>query len=102
MKLFKKSYIALIGLSITAFSACSDQIFTEINTDPNNPTTVATTSLLVSGQKQALNAIRSESIHLRGAQLFAQYYAQNIYTDQSRYLIPVDYAGSFWNSAYLS
>lgn len=100
MKVIK--YNVLNYLMLTAFfvSSCSDEIFTEINTDPNRPSSVSTPSLLVSAEKQLVDALRSENINYRGAQLFAQYFSQNIYTDQSRYQIPTSYSDSYWTAMY--
>lgn len=47
-----------------------------------------------------MNAIRSEDVNYRGAQLFAQYFSQNIYTDQSRYQISPDYSDKYWSATY--
>ncbi len=53
-------------------------------------------SLLVSGEKLLMNTVRNPELNLRGAQLYAQYFSQNIYTDQSRYMMPVNYSDIFW------
>ena len=82
MKFTTYLYISALGLSILSATSCSKEIFTEINTDPNRPSSVSTPSLLVSAEKQLVNALRSEEVNYRGAQLFAQYFSQNIYTDQ--------------------
>lgn len=102
MKISQTLYISIMSIATLLVSSCSDSILQEINTDPNNPRNVPTTTLIVTAQKQAMDAIRSENINLRGAQLFTQYYAQNIYTDQSRYVIPADYSDLFWKGAYKS
>src|SRR5690606_22895179 len=72
----------------------------EINTDPNRPENVPTPTIILAAQKQLMDNIRNENFSLRGAQLFAQYYSQNIYTDQSRYDIPRSYADTYWSNAY--
>ncbi|EFK57844.1 SusD/RagB family nutrient-binding outer membrane lipoprotein [Sphingobacterium spiritivorum] len=100
MKLLKFTYTGLLGLSLLTLASCSDEKFTEINTNPNLPSKVSTTSLLISAQKQTMDAIRSEEINYRGAQLFAQYFSQNIYTDPSRYQIPTSYSDNFWIKSY--
>jgi len=90
-------YIALVAFT---FGACSDSEFEKINTDPNRPANVPTPSIILAAQKQLVDNIRNENFSLRGAQLFAQYYSQNIYTDQSRYDIPRSYADTYWANAY--
>ncbi|MBL1409061.1 SusD/RagB family nutrient-binding outer membrane lipoprotein [Sphingobacterium faecale] len=93
-----KAYKYIIGLLLMSlqFAGCSDRIFEEINTDPNRPDAVSTSSLLVSGERLLMNTTRNPDLNLRGAQLYAQYFSQNIYTDQSRYMIPVNYSDAFW------
>lgn len=97
MKIKHILYTSLLGLSLVS---CSKDTFNEINTDPNRPSKVPTPSLFLSAERQVVNALRSESIHFRGAQLFAQYFSQNIYTDQSRYLISAGYSDEYWTNTY--
>ncbi|UIR54746.1 SusD/RagB family nutrient-binding outer membrane lipoprotein [Sphingobacterium sp. SRCM116780] len=97
MKLLNTLYYTLIGIALTS---CSKSTFSDINTDPNRPTSVTTPTLLVTAEKQLVNALRSEDISLRGPQLFAQYFSQNIYTDQSRYQIPTSYSDNYWTATY--
>ncbi|ERJ57429.1 SusD/RagB family nutrient-binding outer membrane lipoprotein [Sphingobacterium paucimobilis] len=93
-----KVYKYIIGLlwTTSVFVGCSDRIFEEINTDPNRPAAVSTASLLVSSERLLVNTVRNPDLNLRGAQLYAQYFSQNIYTDQSRYMMPVNYSDDFW------
>lgn len=100
MKFIRYTYTSLVILSFAVLSSCSKEIFEEINTDPNRPSSVSTPSILVSAQKQLVNALRSEEVNYRGAQLFAQYFSQNIYTDQSRYQIPTGYSDNYWTGTY--
>lgn len=100
MKFIKSTYTSVLALSLLALSSCSKEILSEINTDPNRPTAVSTQSILVTAEKQLVNALRSEDVNYRGAQLFAQYFSQNIYTDQSRYQIPTSYSDNYWTSSY--
>jgi hypothetical protein len=81
-------------------ASCSDSHFEEINKDPNRPENATTTTILLSAEKQLIDNIRNENISLRGSQLFAQYYSQNIYSDQSRYDIPRSYSDTYWSNAY--
>lgn len=101
MKVFKTIYTPLLLAALfLAFAGCSKDRFEEINTDPNRPETVSTPYILVTAQKQIMDALRSESINLRGAQLYAQYFSQHIYTDQSRYLVTPEYADQYWTDTY--
>lgn len=99
MKIIRILYSSILGISLTVAS-CSKSTFTDINTDPNRPAFVTTPTLLVTAEKQLVNALRSEEVSLRGAQLFSQYFAQNIYTDQSRYQIPTSYSDNYWTATY--
>ncbi len=101
MKVFKTIYTPIVLASLVlGFVGCSKERFAEINTDPNRPETVSTPYILVTAQKQIMDASRSESINLRGAQLYAQYFSQHIYTDQSRYLVTTEYADEYWTNTY--
>lgn len=100
MKFVKSTYTSILALSLLILSSCNKDTFTEINIDPNRPTAVSTPSILVTAQKQLVNALRSEDLNYRGAQLFAQYFSQNIYTDQSRYLIATNYSDNYWSATY--
>lgn len=99
MKITTKNIILSATLALT-LGACSKGEFEEINTDPNRPANVPTPSIILAAQKQLVDNIRNENFSLRGAQLFAQYYSQNIYTDQSRYDIPRSYSDTYWSNAY--
>jgi len=93
-------YKTLLGLTLFAGISCSKSTLSDINTDPNRPALVTTPTLLITAEKQLINALRSEEISLRGAQLFTQYFSQNIYTDQSRYQIPTSYSDNYWTATY--
>src|SRR5690606_1818313 len=99
MKIIIKNILYAAVLALT-LGACSDSEFEKINTDPNRPANVPTPSIILAAQKQLVDNIRNENFSLRGTQLFAQYYSQNIYTDQSRYVIPRSYADDYWADAY--
>lgn len=101
MKVFKTIYtLGIFGFAVLGLGSCSQDIFTEINTDPNRPSAVSTPYILVSAEKQLMNTLRNEELNLRGAQLYAQYFSQNIYTDQSRYVITNSYADNYWTGLY--
>src|SRR3546814_702925 len=93
-------HILYTAALVLTLGACSDSEFEKLNTDPNRPANVPTPSIILAAQKQLVDNIRSENFSLRGTQLFAQYYSQNIYTDQSRYDIPRSYADTYWANAY--
>lgn len=98
--IYQKSIFSLAIGAVTLLTSCSDSKFEDINKDPNRPTNVTTTTILLSAEKQVIDNIRNENISLRGSVLFAQYYSQNIYSDQSRYDIPRSYSDTYWSNAY--
>ncbi|QRR00680.1 SusD/RagB family nutrient-binding outer membrane lipoprotein [Dyadobacter sandarakinus] len=95
--IYSKSILTLV-LGAALLSSCDD--LGDINQDPNRPTNATTTTILLNAEKQVIDNIRNENSSLRGSQLFAQYYSQNIYSDQSRYDIPRSYSDTYWSNAY--
>ncbi|TKC65247.1 SusD/RagB family nutrient-binding outer membrane lipoprotein [Pedobacter hiemivivus] len=94
----KISAIAL--LSFTAFISCKDENLAEINIDPNRPGNVTTPTLILSAEKQIMDNVRNLDFSLNGTMLFAQYYSQNIYTDQSRYDLPKSTSDRYWADGF--
>ncbi len=93
----KQIYIALLLLPAIGFSSCIDE---NLNIDPNRPSSVPTTSLIVTAEKKLVDNLRSENISLRGSALFIQQLSQNTYTSQSRYDIPYSYSADYWSGLY--
>lgn len=96
----KNKIAGLLAASSLIVASCSKQSLEEINNTPNNPLEVPTTTIILSAEKQLIDNLRNENISLRGTNLFAQYYSQYIYTDQSRYDIPRAYLDTYWENAY--
>lgn len=97
---FNQPIIKLAIAFVVILSSCTKERLAEVNTDPNRPGNVPTPSLILSAQKQLVDNIRSEGFSLRGTMLFAQYYSQNIYTDQSRYDLSRSTADNYWAQGY--
>ncbi|SMD11268.1 SusD/RagB family nutrient-binding outer membrane lipoprotein [Pedobacter nyackensis] len=97
---FYNKISALALLSLTAFASCSDDKLAEINIDPNRPGNVPTPTLILSAEKQIMDNVRNLDFSLNGTMLFAQYYSQNIYTDQSRYDIPKNTSDRYWADGF--
>lgn len=93
----KYTFAAVAALLL---AACSDDKFRDINTDPNRPADVPTTTILSTAQKQLVDALRGSSANFRGSMLFAQYFSQNQYTNESRYDIGRTNADAVWDGAY--
>lgn len=101
MKLnIKNTTFVLVATSSLLVASCSKESLEDINNNPNNPLAVPTTTIILSAEKQLIDNLRNENISLRGTNLFAQYYSQYIYTDQSRYDIPRSYLDTYWDNAY--
>lgn len=86
--------IFVLATLMLSISACED--FEEMNTDPNQPPVVPTTSLLTSAQKQLMDHIWDEWHNGRFGMLYAQYWAANEYTDESRYQLRQGINNSYW------
>jgi hypothetical protein len=98
MKINKKIFVPLLSL-IMVMSAC-DQDFEEMNVDPNNPAEVPPTALLTNAQHQMIRNIWDQWFSGRFGMLYAQYWAQNEYTDESRYLLREGTNNNYWGTFY--
>lgn len=93
---YTTKFFAVVSLLL---SACN---LSEINEDGNRPGKVPTSSVLLAAEKQLMDNVRSQSISLRGAILFSQYFSQISYTAQSTYDIPLESSDEYWDEAYLA
>lgn len=101
MKLFNISLVShLTVLSLPLFFFFTSCIDENLNINPNRPSSVQTTSLLVNAQKQLVDNIKSESASFRSAAVFTQQISQVTYTSQSRYDIPFSYSETIWTGLY--
>ncbi|MEJ2185103.1 MAG: SusD/RagB family nutrient-binding outer membrane lipoprotein, partial [Gemmatimonadota bacterium] len=84
---------------VFAMSACSD--ITSINKNPNGPTDVAPPAILSGVIQAAVNGVDGvNSLNVRGAGLFAQYYSEIQYRDEDRYILrEVDGGWGFYSGA---
>lgn len=99
----KKKNIIIYTLTLVlaiGLISCSDKRFEEINTDPNRPTDVSTTTIISSAQKQLVDNLRGSAGNFRGSMLFAQFFSQNQYTNESRYDLPRTNSDTYWDNAY--
>src|SRR5687768_15850117 len=94
-----KIYTLALG-AVLFLAACSDDKFEDINKDPNRPADVPTTTILSQAQKQLLDNFRGSSGNFRGSMLFAQYFSQNQYTNESRYDLARSNSDAYWDNAY--
>lgn len=91
--LYKYKIVALTLL--ISLGAC-DKNFEEINVNPNQPPKVPTSALLTSAQKELMDFIWDEWHNGRFGMVYAQYWAQNEYTEESRYQLRDGINNNYW------
>lgn len=90
----------LIAGLLLVLASCSD--FENINKDPNSPQKVPTQSLISYAEKSIVNAVRSTTLSISGADLYVQWLANNTYTDADRYYWLSTTGNSVWSDLYLA
>jgi hypothetical protein len=90
-----------MALAATLFvvASCTEN-FEEINTDPNNPTRVETSSLMANAQKRLIDDIYDEWFSGRQSYVYAQYFAQTNYTEEDRYQLRQATNNTYWTLIY--
>lgn len=106
MKSYKRILISsLAGAMLFVSNACTDS-FTELNTDPNNPTTIGAQYLLPYAIEASVDrywggVTRFERLNLDGAMLWMQYLARNIYSNEGdSYGVSPAFYDNTWKSFY--
>lgn len=95
-----KIYTLLI-LSIALFYKCDDGL-PELNIDPNAAVQVAPETLLSTAQYTFYNALHGTRMNSGWGLLMVQYWAENEYTDDSRYNQDITTFGGTWDAMYAS
>lgn len=90
--------LGLLLLLVAALSCGKN--FGDLNIDPNNPNKVPAEYLLTQAEKNLGYQLTDGQNLLNGGLLFAQYWAQNNYTDESRYLIRPGAVNDSWSWWY--
>jgi hypothetical protein len=100
-------YIFLLGIGLVV-SSCTEE-FEEINTDPNNPVTIAPTLLLpnaiqVSVDRYWGHSNRYQRLNIDAAMCWIQHLARNIYinAEGDTYEIPITVSSETWDNLYNS
>ncbi len=99
----KKQLILIYTVTLAgalSLVSCSNKKFEAINTDPNRPKEVSTTTIISAAQKQLMDNIRGSAGSLRSSMLFAQYFSENQYTNESRYDLPRANSDIYWDNVY--
>lgn len=81
-----KKYILLI-LTLALSSCASDEAYEDLNKNPNEPADVTDNQLFVSATNSLTDFIESTNVNVNNFRLYAQYWTQTQYTDESNYEI---------------
>ncbi|AXT62920.1 SusD/RagB family nutrient-binding outer membrane lipoprotein [Aquimarina sp. AD10] len=97
----KNTYITLfVATVITLLStSCSDDL-ENINSNPNNPEVVLTNTIFNSATKELTDISRGAFSSGRAALPWMQYWGQNSYADEDRYLYRESTAEDLWANYY--
>ena len=79
-----KKYFLLIFTIILA-SCSSDEVYEDLNKNPNSPAEVTDNQLFVSATNSLTDFIESTNVNINNFRLYAQYWTQTQYTDESNY-----------------
>lgn len=91
--------IILFLTVIVALASCKRN-FEEINTDPNRPTEVPATNVLLSSITSGLDRIHGASMNMTYAGLWAQQYAKIQYIDEDKYAYRPAAIDAHWIGLY--
>lgn len=80
----KKIFISILTLTLV-FSCMSDEKYDRLNQDPKNPTEVTADVLFTSATKSLVDQMSSTNQNRNVFKLFAQYFTQVTYVDESNY-----------------
>lgn len=93
------SALALATMAILA-SACDNNNITDINRNPNAPTTVTPQFLFPSAVTNVVTTIRGGSLDLTLASLWSQQMAMDRFTDEDTYSIRPENINGYWSGLY--
>ncbi|SEB78242.1 Starch-binding associating with outer membrane [Tenacibaculum sp. MAR_2009_124] len=94
----KKYIISAICLMI-AFTSC--EVDESLNIDTKSPSTVPASGLFTNGVRNLFDLMNSTSVNNNVFRLYAQYFAQTTYPDESQYnQVTRNIGGSIWNTLY--
>ena len=91
----------LIVLSVVLFSKCEGNL-SDLNVDPNSAVSVAPSTLLTTAQYNFYNRTQGTNINADWGLLMVQQWAQNEYTEDSRYTQDVNFFNTTWSTMYAS
>lgn len=98
-KMKKLKYYSLILTSLILFSQCNEDL-TDLNIDPNNAVIVAPSTLLTTAQYNFYSSLQGTTINADWGLLMVQQWAQNEYTEDSRYNQDITFFNGTWSGMY--
>ncbi|MDR1738521.1 MAG: SusD/RagB family nutrient-binding outer membrane lipoprotein [Candidatus Symbiothrix sp.] len=98
-KIFSEIKYLLLGVLISLFVvSCEDM--EKMNTDPNNPSEVASSMVFSGAQKRAMDYVYDLWFSGRQCMVYSQYWVQRNYTEEDRYQIRESVNNSYFNAFY--
>lgn len=92
---------AAAALALAAFAAaCDNGNITDINHNPNSPTTVTPQFLFPNAVTNVVGTIRGGSLDLTLTSLWSQQMAMDRFTDEDTYAIRPDNINGYWSGLY--
>lgn len=97
----KTSYKTIVLFSMLLFMllGCTKD-FEDINTNPNQPTSVPTEYLLTNAEFRIMDFIWDEWWNGRQGLVYSQYWSQTAYTEESRFEPRVNVTNNYWSYFY--
>ena len=80
-----KNFLIIILTASLAISCASDESYENLNTDPNNPSDVPSATLFTGALKNLFDQMESTNVNTNVYRLFAQYWTETTYIDESNY-----------------
>ena len=91
----------LLSLLCVAFVFTSCEVDESLNIDQKNPSEVPASGLFTNALKNLGNQMNSCSVNENVFRLYAQYWAQTTYPDESQYnQVTRNIGGNMWNTMY--
>ena len=98
-KMRKLKFYSLILTSLLLFTQCNEDL-TDLNIDPNNAVIVAPSTLLTTAQYNFYSNLQGTTINADWGLLMVQQWAQNEYTEDSRYNQDITFFNGTWSGMY--
>ncbi|MGR3811634.1 SusD/RagB family nutrient-binding outer membrane lipoprotein [Jiulongibacter sp. NS-SX5] len=96
--IFKNKWLLSAALVSATMVGCDD--LTEINIDPNSPTSVPASNLVTQGEYALYNTVHGRGLNGEWGLLMTQQWSQNEYAEDSRYVATSSSFDGTWSSFY--